>query len=122
METLDEIKKKAVVQISNAVPVQRDRLTPAPPAVSGSGLPSDKFPGIDVGKVRVNTSTEQEFKAPSMGQIPIGGGYIALSGGAAKPVDTSPAQVMGPSGGGLIYACRLFRTIRQPKPPFSWIG
>ena len=37
---------------------------------------------------------------PSMGQIPVGGGYIALSGGETKPTDMSPVQLMSSSPGG----------------------
>jgi hypothetical protein len=94
METWEDLKKQReeVIRKEFAGGGREGGLQVTAPAA----LPVAQFPGVDVGKVRVNPSTEQEFKAPSMGQIPVGGGYITLAGGETKPIDTSAAVTMGP--------------------------
>ena len=82
MQTWEELKKERNEIISKefaAAAREEGMQVAAPTNTSSPALPTNKFPGIDVGQIRVNTNTEQEFKPPSMGQVPVGGGYMALT-------------------------------------------
>jgi len=111
MDTLDEMRKKAVVQVNNAVVADRARLAPAPAAVSK--------PAIQV--------LAAGSQMPSMGEIKPGGGVMRLDGGdvsadpsfnakAAPPTYTpAPAQASVNSASAVTMGSG-----GQPIPMTSW--